>query len=100
MGVAAWGACLAAKRFDVRTQLAQLAIKPAVEDWEPAPTLRVEPPIVDMEPRGEPFALPLVARPEREEPLDPLAELSTRLIRKLRADRFEDFKRRQLIADC
>src|SRR5687767_8267091 len=61
--------------IDMGSQLRQLAPITARQDGEPAPGLGVEVLVVEMERRRVALALPLVAAPQGEEPLDVGVEL-------------------------
>ena len=59
----------------VSVELGELAGEAAGEDREAAPGLGVEVLVVEVERGGVALALPLVAAPEAEEPLDPDVQL-------------------------
>src|SRR5690349_11780712 len=81
------------------SQLGQLALEAAGENWEPAPGLGVEVLVVQVERGCVALALPLVAAPEPEESLHPRSELLRRVLRKLQADLPPDLEWRMLVAD-
>src|SRR5437773_1180018 len=83
----------------ILAEIRELFIKTAVENREAAPGFRVEVLIIQMERRGIPLALPLVAAPEAEKPLDPHPDLAGFILRKLRPHRLENFHRQELVAD-
>src|SRR5438132_1123888 len=81
------------------SQLSQLALVAARENREAAPGFGVEVFVVEMEAGGVALALPLVAAPEPEEPLDPEAKLRPGILGKARGQRLEHVHRRELVAN-
>src|SRR5437660_287669 len=84
---------------DICPHFGEFALEAAGEDGEAAPGLGVEVLVVDVERRGVALALPLVAAPQVEEPLDPDAELGGRVLRELAAHELVDLDRDLLVAD-
>ena len=84
---------------DVAAQLGELAVEAAGQDREPAPRPRVDVAIVEVKARREPLALPLVAAPQPEEPLDPGRELERGPLGVARQELLQHLDRGVLVAD-
>src|SRR4051812_23293479 len=79
--------------------LGQLTSESSRQDRETTPGLRVEVLVVEVERRCIALALPLISVEQKEDPLDPLAETSPRILWKARGELGQNVTRDELVPD-
>lgn len=84
---------------EIVAQLGEFDFESAAQDGPAAPRFRVEVLIVIMEAGGVAFALPLVATPQSEEAVGPLAQLGGLDVGELHAHDLEDIHRTLFVSD-